>query len=61
LPPGFNSQAGTKSFADKVKVYQGVRDLQHVRKVMRLRDWNLAAIEKREKELKKFATEQWWR
>jgi hypothetical protein len=60
LPPGINSKAGTKSFAEKVEVYQSAKGLHHVRKVMRLRDWNLAAIEKREKELMKFAKEQWW-
>jgi len=61
LPPGINSKAGTKSFADKVKIYKSVQGLHHVNKVTRLRDWNLAAIEKREKELMKFAEEQWWR
>ena len=60
LPPGINSKAGTKSFADKVEVYKAAKGLYSVRKVMRLRDWNLAAIEKREKELMKFAKEQWW-
>ena len=60
LPPGINSKAGTKSFADKVEVYKSAKGLHHVRKVMRLKDWNLAAIEKREKELMKFAKEQWW-
>ena len=61
LPPGINSKAGTKSFADKVQIYKdSVRGLHYVSKVTRLRDWNLAAIEKREKELMKFAREQWW-
>ncbi len=60
LPPGFNSKAGTKAFADKVQVYKSVEDFHHVKKVMRLRDWNLAALEKRERELMKFAKEQWW-
>ena len=61
LPPGKNSQAGTKSFIDKVAVYKSVSGLHHVKRVMRLRDWDLRAIEKREKELMKFAKEQWWR
>jgi hypothetical protein len=60
LPPGLNSKAGTKAFGDKVEVYKSVKGLRHVSKVMRLRDWNLAAIEKREKELMKFAKQQWW-
>lgn len=60
LPPRINSKAGTKSFADKVEVYKSAKGLHHVRKVMRLRDWNLAAIENRERELMKFAKEQWW-
>jgi hypothetical protein len=60
LPPGINSKAGTKSFTDKVEVYRSVKGLHCVRKVMRLRDWNLAAIEKRERELMRFAKEQWW-
>lgn len=61
LPPGINSKAGTMAFADKVAVYKSVSGLHHVNRVARLRDWNLAAIEKREKELLKFAKEQWWR
>jgi len=60
LSPGRNSQAGTKSFTEKVEVYKSEKGLLHIKKVMRLRDWNLAAIEKREKELMKFAKEQWW-
>ncbi len=60
LPPGINSKAGTKSFANKVEVYKGAKGLHHVKKVMRLREWNLEAIEKREKDLMKFAKEQWW-
>src|SRR5262249_31692317 len=61
LPPGLNSQAGTKCFADKVKVYKTVSGLYHVMEVARRRDWNLTAIENREKDLMKFAKEQWWR
>jgi hypothetical protein len=60
LPPGINSKAGTKSFADKVKIYKNSGGLHCVRRVMRTRDWSLAAIEKRERELMKFAKEQWW-
>lgn len=65
LPPGINSEAGTKPFRDKdnddkVKVYKNVSGLHHVKKVIRLNDWNLAALEKREKGLLKFAKEQWW-
>ena len=60
LPLGINSKAGTKSFADKVKVYKSVKGLHYVSNVMRLRNWNLAAIEKRERELMKFAKDQWW-
>jgi hypothetical protein len=60
LPPGINSKAGTKSFADKVEVYKSAKGLHYVSKVMKLRDWSLAGIEKREKDLMKFAKEQWW-
>jgi hypothetical protein len=60
LPPGINTKAGTKSFADKVEVYKSAKGLHHVRKVMRLRDWSLSALEKRERELMKFAKEEWW-
>ena len=60
LPPGINSKAGTKSFAAKIKIYESAGGLHHVRKIMQLRDWNLAAIEKREKELMKFAKGRWW-
>jgi hypothetical protein len=60
LPPGINSKAGTRSFEDKVEVYKSAKGFHFVSKVMRLRDWNLAAIEKRERELMKFAKEQWW-
>ncbi len=60
LPPGINSKAGTQSFPKKVEVYKTVKGLHHVKKVMRLKDWNLAALEKREKELMKFAKDQWW-
>jgi uncharacterized protein with ParB-like and HNH nuclease domain len=59
LPPGINSKAGTKSFPEKVNVYKSVKGLHHVKQVMRLKDWNLTALEKREKELLKFAKEQW--
>ena len=61
LPPGVNSKAGTKAFMDKVQIYKSVSGLYHVSKVARLRDWNLAAIERIEKELLTFAKEQWWR
>src|SRR5439155_5259250 len=61
LPPGINSKAGTKAFADKVEVYKTVKGLNYVKRVIRLRDWNLGALEKREKELMNFAREQWWR
>jgi len=60
LPPGINSKAGTQSFPKKVEVYKTVKGLHHVKKVMRFKDWNLAALEKREKELMKFAKDQWW-
>lgn len=60
LPPGINSKAGTKAFADKVDVYKSVSGLHHVKKVTKLKDWNLSALEKREKDLIKFALEQWW-
>ena len=60
LPPGLNSKAGTKGFDEKVAVYKSVSGLYHIKKVMNLKDWNLAAIEKREKELLGFANEQWW-
>lgn len=60
LPSGINSKAGTKCFANKVEVYKSAKGLHYVSKVMRLRNWNLAAIEKRERELMKFAKEQWW-
>lgn len=60
LPPGINSKAGTQSFRKKVQVYKSVQGLHHVKKVMRLKDWNLAALEKREKELMEFAKDQWW-
>ena len=61
LPPGINSKAGTLAFTDKAAVYRkNVTGLHHVNAVARLRDWNLTAIEKREKQLLKFAKEQWW-
>jgi hypothetical protein len=60
LPPSINSKAGTKSFPDKVKVYKSAKGLHYVSNVMRSRDWNLTAIDKRERQLMKFAKEQWW-
>jgi hypothetical protein len=60
LPPGVNSKAGTNAFAEKLAVYKSVSGLHHVNKVRKLKDWNLSALEKREKELVKFAQEQWW-
>jgi hypothetical protein len=60
LPPGVNSKAGTNAFAEKVGVYKSVGGLYHVNKVTKLKDWNLSALEKRERELVKFAQEQWW-
>ncbi len=60
LPPGLNSKAGTKSFADKVQIYKTVRGLHYVGNVTRLRDWNLTAIEKRERDLMRFAKQRWW-
>ena len=60
LPPGINSKAGTSAFADKLDVYRSVGGLHHVKKVTKLKDWNLAALEKREKDLVKFAYDQWW-
>jgi hypothetical protein len=39
---------------------ENVSGLHYISKVTRLRDWNLATIERREKELVKFAREHWW-
>jgi Protein of unknown function DUF262/Protein of unknown function (DUF1524) len=61
LPPGVNNKAGTSAFTDKVAVYKTVSGLYHVKRMIRVRDWDLRAIEKREKELMKFAKERWWR
>jgi Protein of unknown function (DUF1524) len=55
-----NSKAGTKPFADKVDIYKSVNGLHHVNRVRKLKDWNLSALEKRERELLKFAQDQWW-
>lgn len=60
LPPGINSRAGTSRFADKVAIYKEVGGMHHVRKIVKLKNWDLSAIERREKELLKFAHEQWW-
>ena len=60
LPPGINSRAGTSAFADKLAVYKSVGGQHHVNKIVRLKDWNLAALEKRERDLLTFAREQWW-
>lgn len=61
LPPKINGEAGTNAFADKVDICKNkVSGLYHVKKITKLRDWNLSAIEKREKDLLKFAHEQWW-
>jgi len=60
LPPGVNSKAGTNAFAEKVVVYKSVNGLHHVNKVAKLKDWNLSVLEKRERDLVKFAQEQWW-
>ena len=60
LPPGINSKAGTNAFRDKADVYKNASGLHHVRKIMKLKDWNLSALEKREKDLIRFAHEQWW-
>ena len=61
LPPGLNSKAGTKSFDEKRAIYKkGASGLNHVAEVAKLKVWNLAALEKREKRLLKFAKEQWW-
>jgi hypothetical protein len=34
--------------------------MHHVEEVMKLQDWNLSALEKRENRLIKFAQQQWW-
>jgi hypothetical protein len=60
LPPGLDSKAGTKAFHDKRQIYKSANGLHHVKEVVRLKEWNLAALEKREKQLLKFAEEQWW-
>ena len=60
LPPGINSKAGTKPFVDKLVVYKSVAGLHHVTEITKLKNWNLFAIEKREKNLIQFAHEQWW-
>src|SRR5207249_11518125 len=54
LPPGKNSEAGTKSFRDKRTIYETAGGLHHVKDVTKLHDWNLAALEKREKKLVQF-------
>lgn len=60
LPPGINSKAGTRAFSEKRVIYKTVSGLHHVKEVMKLQDWNLSALEKRENRLIKFAQQQWW-
>lgn len=60
LPPGINSRAGTRAFPEKRVIYKNASGLNHVKEVMKLNDWNLAALEKRENRLIKFAQQQWW-
>lgn len=61
LPPGLNSKAGTRAFAEKVEIYKKLGGLHHVQKVAKLKDWTLATLEKRERALLEFAKSQWWR
>jgi hypothetical protein len=60
LPPGINSKAGTRAFSEKRVIYKTVSGMHHVEEVMKLQDWNLSALEKRENRLIKFAQQQWW-
>lgn len=59
LPPGVNSRAFNKSFTKKKKIYRQNRHLKLMDEVIRKRDWNIKAIDVREKNLLRWAKSTW--
>jgi len=56
LPPGLNSEAGRKGFAEKKNIYQKAEGLRIVSEVLVNRVWNLHKIKEREKKVVDFLT-----
>lgn len=58
LPPGINSKAGQKKFAEKKEVYKSYHLLM-LNKIIESDDWNKSSIDNREIELLGFIEEMW--
>ena len=58
LPPGINSKAGQKVFAEKKEIYKSYHLLM-LNEILKLEDWDKAAIENRELELLEFIEKMW--
>ncbi len=58
LPPGVNSEAGNKSFADKTAIYKK-NYLRMMDEVLEEDDWNRDAMEHREAKILDWAKQQW--
>lgn len=58
LPPGVNSQAGQKSFADKKEIYKKNFLRMHA-EILACSDWNKTTIDEREERLLEWAENTW--
>jgi hypothetical protein len=58
LPFSLNEEARRRGFDEKKKIYDR-HNLRQIQELTRLRDWNLAEIEKREKRIMEWARKEW--
>lgn len=58
LPPGVNSKAGQKPFAEKKEIYKSYHLLM-IDEILKLNTWNKVTIEAREEKLLDFIKETW--
>jgi hypothetical protein len=59
LPQALNEEAKRQGFAEKKNVYAKSEGLQMVKAVLKCRDWDKAAIDKREKTIVAWAKQAW--
>ncbi len=59
LPPGVNSSVSNKGFAQKKALYKKHRHLKLIDEILKLEDWNLETMEKREDNLIQWAIKEW--
>jgi hypothetical protein len=58
LPFALNAEASRRGFSEKKKIYDR-HNLRQIHEITRLKDWDLAQIEKRERRIMKWSRTEW--